>query len=67
MKLSIFVSDIQCDSTWACDSIKNKHSLYCGEDCMKMFSMSLREHAADVINFKRKKMLLLTEKELKSH
>ena len=34
---------------------------------MKMFCMSLREHGADVSNFKRKKMLLLTEKELKSH
>ena len=28
---------------------------------------SLREHAANVINFEKKKMLPLTEKELKSH
>ena len=34
---------------WAFDDIKNKHSLYRGEDCMKK-------------NFEKKKMLLLTEK-----
>ena len=33
----------------------------------KMFSISLREHAADVINFEKKKMIPLKEKELKSH
>ena len=34
---------------------------------MKKFFIYLREHAADVINFEKKKMLPLTEKELKSH
>ena len=33
----------------------------------KIFFSSLREHAANAINFERKKMLLLTEKELKLH
>ena len=47
---------------WAFDGIKNKHSLYRGEDRMKKFCISLREHAADVINFEKKKMLPLTEK-----
>ena len=32
---------------------------------MKKFCISLREHAADVISFEKKKMLPLTEKELK--
>ena len=26
------------------DSIKNKHSSYCGEDCMKKLCISLKEH-----------------------
>ena len=46
----------------AFDNVKNKHSLYCGEDCMKKFCIFLREHAADVIILEKKKMLL-TEKE----
>ena len=46
---------------WAFDSIKNKHSSFRGEDFMKKFCISLREHAADVINFEKKKMLTLTK------
>ena len=48
-------------------NIENKHSLYRGEDSMKNFSISLREHAANVINFEKKNTLPITEKELKSH
>ena len=33
------------------DNLENKHSSYRGEDWMKKFCISLREHAADVINF----------------
>ena len=40
---------------WAFNNIENKYSLYRGEDCMKKLCISLRE------------MLLLIEKELKSH
>ena len=52
---------------WAFDSIKNKHSLHRGEDYIKKFCIALREHVADVINFEKKKMLPLTEKQLKLH
>ena len=52
-------------SIWAFDIRENKHSLYCGKDCMKEFFILLKEHAADVINFEKKKILPLTEKELK--
>ena len=52
---------------WAFNNVGNKHSLYRGEDCMKKFWISLRENAADAINFEKKKMFPLTEKELKSH
>ena len=39
--------------------------MYSGKDCMKEFFILLKEHAADVINFEKKKILPLTEKELK--
>ena len=51
---------------WAFDNIENKHSFY-EKDFRKKFCISLKEHAARVINFEKKKMLSLTEKELKSH
>ena len=46
--------------------IENKHSLHCGEDYMKKFCESLREHAKDIIDFEEDKLLALTQKELKS-
>ena len=49
----------------ALDNIRKQHSVYRGEDCVKKFCISLREHAADLINFEKKKMLPLTEEELK--
>ena len=30
---------------WGFDNIDNKHTLYCGKDCIKKFCASLREHA----------------------
>ena len=36
-------------------SIENKYDVYRGKDCMKRFYESLREHAMEVINFKREK------------
>ena len=47
---------------WAFDNIENKYNLYSGEDCMKKIYAALREHARDVINFEKKKMLQLTKK-----
>ena len=41
---------------WAFDNIENKPTLYHGEDCMKKFCTSLREHSTNVINFRKKKM-----------
>ena len=45
---------------WTFDHIKSKHTLYNKHT-------SLREHATNVINFGRKKMLPLTKKELNIH
>ena len=42
-------------------SIENKHDVYRGKDCMKKFCESLRDHAMKIINFKKKKKMLLTK------
>ena len=36
-------------------SIGNKHNVYKGKDCMKKHWESLRGHAIEIINFKKKK------------
>ena len=36
-------------------SIENKHGVCRGKDCIKKLSESLREHAMEIINLKRKK------------
>ena len=52
---------------WAFDNIGNKYTSHCGEDSIKKFCTSLREHAANLINFEKKKMLPPTKEELKSY
>ena len=47
-------------------SLKNKHDVYRGKDCMKKFSESLREHATKII-LKRQKMKLLTKMQQESY
>ena len=42
-------------------SIENKHDVYRDKYCMKKFCESLREHVMNIINFKKKKMKLLTK------
>ena len=42
-------------------SIENKHDMYRGKDCMKKFCEFLMEHAMKIINFKKKKMRLITK------
>ena len=36
-------------------SIVNMHDVYRGKECMKKFYEFLREHAMNIINFKREK------------
>ena len=52
---------------WGFDHTENKHTLYHGEDFMKRICASLREHAKNIIDFEKKKMLPSTKEELKSH
>ena len=42
-------------------SIENRHDVCRGKDCMKRFCELLREHAIQIINFRKKKMKLLTK------
>ena len=46
---------------WAFDKIENKHTLYCGEDCMKTFCTSLRDPDINVINFENKNATIIEE------
>ena len=48
-------------------SIENKHDIYRGKDCMKKFFQSLREHAMEIINFKKKEIKLLTKEQQGSY
>ena len=47
--------------------IENQHDVYRGRDCMKKFCKSLSEHAMKMINFKKKKMKLLTKQHQESY
>ena len=44
-------------------SIENKHDACRGKDCMKRFCEFLREYAIKIINFKKKKMKVLTKEQ----
>ena len=45
------------------DESKNKINYYRGDDCIKKFCKDLREHAAKIINYEKKKMIPLTIEE----
>ena len=54
---------------WAFDNIEKKHTLYCGEDCMKKICESLK-NMQKIIEKKeklKKNFLTLTKEELKSY
>ena len=38
--------------------IENKHDVYRGKDCMKMFCEFLRQHARKIINFNKIKKVI---------
>ena len=47
--------------------IENKYDVYGGKDCMKKFCESLRDNTMKIINFKKKKMKLLTKEQPESY
>ena len=54
-------------TTYTFDHLENKRTIYRGKDFLKKFCESLTEHAKNIIDFEKKKMLPLTKEELKSH
>ena len=49
------------------DASKNKQSYYRGKDCMEMFCKDLRDQAMKIINYEKKEMIPLTDKETESY
>ena len=47
-------------------SIENKHDVHRGKDCMEKYCKFSKEHAIKLINFKEKKIKLLTKEQQES-
>ena len=47
------------------DNTKNKQYFYREKDCIKKFCKDLKELGMEIINFKKKEMIPLTNKEIK--
>lgn len=48
---------------WTFDGIGNRNDKYRGEDCMKKYFESLREHVIEISNFEKKKMIPSTKEQ----
>ena len=49
------------------DSAENKLDCYRGKDCMERFCKDLREHAMKIIDYEKREMIPLVDKENKSY
>ena len=49
------------------DTTKNKLDYYRGKNCMKNFCLDLKEHATNIINHEKNKMIPLTKEEKNMH
>ena len=49
------------------DKSKTEYKYYRGEDCMKMFCKDLKDQAMKIINYEKKEMIPLTDKEKESY
>ena len=49
------------------DDAKNECYFYRGKDCIEKLSKDLKEFSTEIINFKKKEMMPLTNKEIKSY
>ena len=49
------------------DESKNRLNYYRGDDCMEKFCKDLREHSTKIINYEKKKNILLTPEEKKDY
>ena len=50
---------------WGFNHIEDKQTLYRGKDCMKRFCESLREHAKGIIDFEKKKNVIVNKKRIR--
>ena len=49
------------------DASKNERGCYREKDCMKMFCKDLRDQEMKIINYEKKEMITLTDKENESY
>ena len=67
--LNIVVEHIPCgysmSTIWTFDGIENNYDVNRGKYCMKKFCKCLTEHAMQIINFEKKKIIPLTNGEYK--
>ena len=67
--LNIVVEHIPCgysmSTIWTFDGIENNYDVNRGKYCMKKFCKCLTEHAMQIINFEKKKIMPLTNGEYK--
>ena len=52
-------------SIWSFDGTKSKHYFYRGKDCIEKICQDLKVLGTEIINFKKKEMMPLTNKESK--
>ena len=52
---------------WTIYGIEKKNDVYKGEDYMEKLCESLRENKMNIINFRKRRMIPLTNKEYKSY
>ena len=53
-------------TVWKFDHIEDKDTSYRGKDCLKKVCINLSEYAKNIIDFEKKKMVMLVIEELKS-
>ena len=51
----------------AFDNTKNKHYFYSREDCIEKFCKDLKDIGTEIINFEKKEMAPLTNKDIKDY
>ena len=65
--MDIFPSSFSMSTISSFRSIKNKHNVYRGKDCMKKICEFLRDLVKKIIHFFKKKMKLLTKEQQESY
>ena len=61
----VVYADLECllEKMSTCQNNPNELNCYRGKYCMKKFCKDFREHATKIINYEKKKMILLTTEE----